>query len=186
MHPDLAAILDETRAQIARGDTPNASELEARIRSFRQPHAAEALEQLQRLLALDRARRSLQSAAPPPRPAPQPARRATYRAKPAIAANMAVKASAGDGAVVLEWPAAPGVASWEVRVSERPDARSNYVELELVELAAPRLDLELGERPRRVQILGRNARGRLVQRAVVSGLTAENWDTRWLQRASAS
>jgi hypothetical protein len=37
-----------------------------------------------------------------------------------------------------------------------------------------------------VHLFGRSANGRLVQRAVISGLTRDNWSQRWRQRASAS
>jgi hypothetical protein len=88
--------------------------------------------------------------------------------------------------VTLEWDPAPGVARWEARLSERPDARSDYVERETLALEAPRLELRLAEQPTRVHLFGRSAHGRLVQRAVISGLTHDNWSQRWRQRASAS
>jgi hypothetical protein len=187
MHPDLTAILDETRSQIARGDEPDASALEARIRAVPTGDAERALEQLKRLLAVDRARRSLHAAPPkPPAAAVRPSRRAGYKAKPTIAANMAVRAKATGDAVTLEWQAVPGVAAWEARLSERPDARSDYVERETRDLEGTSLELSLTDSPQRIHLLGRNSAGRLVQRAVISGLTAENWDQRWQQRASAS
>jgi hypothetical protein len=37
-----------------------------------------------------------------------------------------------------------------------------------------------------VHLLGRAANGRLVRRAVISGLTRDNWSDRWQRRASAS
>jgi hypothetical protein len=187
MDPELAAILDEARAQIAAGVEPDAAALEARIREVVAPGGGRALEQLNRLFAVARAKRTL--AAPVPGPAPAavaPPRRREYRAKPTIAANMAVRARATGGTVTLEWQAGPGVTNWEARVSERPDARSEYVERELVALDATRLELRLTDRPQRIHLLGRNASGRLVQRALLSGLTSTNWNQRWLQRASAS
>jgi hypothetical protein len=184
MHPDLAAILDETRSQIARGDEPDASALEARIRAVPDRDAERALEQLNRLLAVHRAKRSLVAA--PEKQVVPPARRTAYKAKPTIAANMAVRARATAETVTLEWQAVPGVAAWEARLSERPDARSDYVERETRELEGTSLELTLTESPKRIHLLGRNPAGRLVQRAVISGLTADNWDQRWLQRASAS
>ena len=187
MHPDLAAILDETRSQIARGDEPDASALEARIRAVPTHDAEQALEQLNRLLAVHRARRSLNAAPPkPPAAAARTARRTGYKAKPTIAANMTVRAKETGDTVTLEWQAVPGVAAWEARLSERPDARSDYVERETRDLEGTSLELSLTESPKRIHLLGRNSAGRLLQRAVISGLTAENWDQRWQQRASAS
>ena len=187
MHPDLAAILDEARTQIAAGVEPDAAELEARIRAVVAPGGGRALEQLERLLAVHRARRSLSMPAPTaPAGTAAPARRREYRARPTIAANMAVRAAATGATVTLEWPAAAGVTSWEARISERPDPRSTYVERELRTLDAPRLELQLTELPLRVHLLGRGTSGRLVQRAVISGLTESNWNQRWQQRASAS
>jgi hypothetical protein len=187
MHPDLAAILDETRSQIARGDEPDASALEARIRAVPAEDAERALEQLNRLLAVHRAKRSMHAAPPQPAAAPaRPVRRTAYKAKPTIAANMAVRAKATGDTVTLEWQAVPGVSTWEARLSERPDARSDYVERETRDLEGTSLELTLTESPKRIHLLGRNSYGRLVQRAVISGLTADNWDQRWQQRASAS
>jgi hypothetical protein len=121
----------------------------------------------------------------PPRP-PRPRRPAEYRATPTIAANMDVRARATGETVTLEWEARPGVVDWQARVGERPDARSPYADRDAVALEGTRLELRLGSRPQRVHLLGRNAAGRLVQRAVISGLTSSNWSRRWLQRASAS
>lgn len=186
MHPDLKAILDEARAQIARGEEPDATDLAARIHDVVAPGGGDALRQLERLLAVARARRAL--AAPPQRPRPTPSRRRAevYRAKPTIAANMAVRARAQGDAVVLEWDAVRGVADWDARVADRPDARSTYTDRETRKLTEPRLELQLSDLPQRVSITGRTATGRIVQRAVVSGLTTENWRQKWQQRPSAS
>jgi hypothetical protein len=185
MHPDLTAILDEARAQIARGEPPDGAALEARIREVVAPDAGDALRQLDRLLAVARARKAMTAPAPqaPVRPL---RRREVYRAKPTIAANMAVRAREADGVVVLEWDAVRGVGEWDARVADRPDARSPYTDRETRRLAEPRLELQLDDLPQRVSITGRNAAGRIVQRAVVSGLTVENWRQKWQQRASAS
>lgn len=182
MNPDIADILGEVRAQIARGLEPDADALEQRVRAVE----PKALPQLRRLLAVHRAKRTL--GAPPPSPPPPRPRAAplTYRAKPTIAANMAVRARAHGDAVVLEWDAAHGVAGWELRLGERPDARSAYVDRETIHLTEPRAELELSELPLRVSIVGRNAGGRIVQRALISGLTGSNWAQKWQQRASAS
>src|SRR3954471_13501039 len=106
MHPELQAILDEPRAQIARGVEPDAAALEARIRDVIAPEGGVALRQLDRLLAVHRARASLAAPAPTPPPPAAPLRprgRAEYRARPTIAATMAVRARQSDGRVVLEW-----------------------------------------------------------------------------------
>jgi hypothetical protein len=88
----------------------------------------------------------------------------------------------------LEWDAVPAVVAWEVRISERPDVRSDYEVRETRELTAQetRIELPLGELPLRVHILGRTRDGRLLRRAVVSGLTRDNWRDRWQRRASAA
>jgi hypothetical protein len=177
------AILDEARAQIARGVEPDAAALEARIGAVPGGDAEQALAQLGRLLSVQRARALLVD--PPEAPSPPP-RRPAYRARPTIAANIAVRARGTGETVTLEWDPAPVVASWEARVSERPDARSDSVERETLTLEAPRLELLLAVQPTRVHLFGRSANGRLVRRAVISGLTRDNWSQRWRQRASAS
>ena len=187
MHPELVTILDEARAQVARGEEPDADALAARIRQVVAPGGGDALRQLDRLLAVARARRAVSAPMPVAPPPPAPKRRAqVYRARPTVAANMAVRARANGDAVTLEWDAVRGVADWDARVADRPDARSPYTDGETRKLTEPRLELQLSDLPQRVSITGRNAAGRIVQRAVVSGLTAENWRQKWQQRASAS
>jgi hypothetical protein len=185
MHPEHSVILDEARRQIANGVEPDRVSLERRIHAVEDGDTERALAQLGRLLAVHRARRSL-LAPPPAQPAAAQRRSTPYRARPTIAANIAVRARANGDNVILEWDAVPGVASWEARLSERPDARSDYVERETAALDATRLELTLGEQPQRIHLLGRNVQGRLVKRALISGLTSGNWRQRWQQRASAA
>jgi hypothetical protein len=75
------------------------------------------------------------------------------------------------------------VAEWEVRFSERPDARSDYVERSAFVLPAAEtsVDVPLGDNAVRVNILGRG-RGRLQRRALISGLTRDGWSSRWQRR----
>jgi hypothetical protein len=82
----------------------------------------------------------------------------------------------------------PAVASWEVRISERPDPRADYVVQETLTLpaATTSVGLPLGDVPLRVHVLGRSRDGRLVRRALISALTRETWSDRWQRRASAS
>src|SRR4051794_41143501 len=127
MTEEYKAILDEARAQIARGVEPDAAAIEARIRSVPGDGAERALAQLGRLLSVHRARALLVD---PPKPSATPPRRQEYRARPTIAANMAVRTRGTGETVTLEWDPAPGVVSWEARLSERADARSDYVERE--------------------------------------------------------
>src|SRR5436305_11516248 len=82
MSQELADILHEVRAQIARGLEPDAEAFEQRVRAIE----PKALPQLRRLLAVHRAKRTLGApppSAPPPRPRAAPP---AYRAKPTIAA----------------------------------------------------------------------------------------------------
>ena len=69
-------------------------------------------------------------------------------------------------------------------VAERPDVRRDYVEREERELpgAATELELPLGDNPMRVRIVGKDTRGRLVRRAVLTGVTRETWEMRWQKR----
>ena len=93
----------------------------------------------------------------------------------------------GDGDA-LAWPREPKVVAWELRISERPDPRGDYEVRESGELPGETtsVDLPLGDVPLRVHLLGRDRGGRLVRRAIVSGLTRETWSERWQRRASAS
>ena len=195
-------IIREARAHVAAGRDPNAEALAARIRAAarRERDAGDAdpaeidraerraLKQLERIAAVQRARAALsREPAPAPQAAPRP-RRTALKTRATITGNMEVRREGAGDAVVLRWDAAPAVASWEVRVSERPGARPEYVVRETRELPgdATEAELQLGERPLRVHLLGRGRDGRLVRRAIVSALTRENWRDRWERRASAS
>lgn len=189
---ELKAVLAEARAQVAAGREPAAEELAARLRAAGAPAKTQerALAQLDRIVAVHRARTLV---AEKPREAPAPRRlpgrpKPALRTRPTVSANMQLRRE-GDGAdAVLVWDAAHGVAGWEVRISERPDARGDYEVRETLELepAQTRAPLRLGERAVRVHVLGRGRDGRLLRRAIVAGLTAETWRDRWQQRPSAS
>lgn len=179
------AILAEARAIVAAGDDPDWKHLRDRLRALElgKEDRRRALEQLERLGAVHRARRG-RSTAPAPAPAPAP-RRPPLRTRATVTGNMAVRRGEND---VLEWPPEPSVATWEVRISERPDPRGDYELRESGELPgdATATPLPIGDVPLRVHLLGRNRSGRLVRRAIVSGLTRETWADRWQRRASAS
>jgi hypothetical protein len=180
------AIINDARAAIADGQEPDSQELEERIRAVAGNAVAEkrALQQLERVLSIHRARGAL--ARKPSQPAVAPIRR--LRARPTITGNMEVRRDKRGDNFVLAWDNAPGIAQWEVRISERPDARQDYAVRETLTLPANEtsLDLHLGDRPLRLHILGRSSNGRLVRRAVISALTSESFGERWQRRASAS
>ena len=185
---EFKAIIDEARAAIADGRQPDARALEARIRAAAkrlEARPTQALKQLERVLAIHRARGALARQPAPPLAAP---RRAAFRTRPTITGNMVVRRKTKEETYVLAWDGAAGVVQWEVRISARPDARTDYTVRETLSLPpeTTTVELTLGELPLRVHILGRGRDGRLLRRAVVSGLTRESWGDRWQQRASAS
>jgi hypothetical protein len=174
------AVLAEARAAVAAGREPDAARLRARLGGD-----AGGLARLERILAVGRARERV--AGPnrsEPAPVAAPATR-VLRTRPTITANMEVRRAGESG---LEWDSLSAVTGWEVRISERPDVRSDYTVRETRALAGnvTRIELPLGELPLRVHILGRTRDGRLLRRAVISGLTREGWRDRWQRRASAS
>ena len=176
------AILQEARNTVASGGRPNASVLRARLQA--EGGDAQALERLERVLSVHRAR-ALVEPAPAPVEPPRAPLRTALRTKPTISANMDVRREPG---FAVAWDGVPSVTAWEVRISERPDVRSDYVvrEERQLEPGVTRFELPLADRPLRVHVLGRARDGRLVRRAVVSGLTRDGWNDRWQRRASAS
>jgi hypothetical protein len=192
-------LIDEARAEVGSGGNPPA-DVEARIRSLfeaaraREPAAAaaigraekKALRRLEQVLSVQRARALL--AQPRDRPAAPPPRRAVLRTRASITGNMDVRRESGDGRFGLAWDAAAAVARWEIRFSERESARGDYEVRETRTLPGEttRIELPLGDSTLRVHLLGRARGGRLVRRAIVSGLTRDNWSDRWQRRASAS
>jgi hypothetical protein len=182
-------IIDEARKRVASGGKLNASSFEARIRAAG-GDTEPALKQLARIVSVQRARALI--AGPPthePAPAPEPLHRPlALRTKPTITGNMDVRRERKGDSFVLAWTAEPKVVAWDVRLSERPDVRGDYVVREERTLPATEtsLELQLDDTPLRVHLLGRGRDGRLVRRAIISALTRPGWDERWQRRASAS
>jgi hypothetical protein len=182
-------ILREARALVAAGGTPDWKALRDRIRALGLGSSLEreALRRLERVGAVHRARATVQPRPAEPEPAPSSPpglRSALLRTKPTITGNMDVRRD-GDA---LVWRQERAVTGWELRISERPDPRGDYVLREEGELPGEttRLELPLGEIPLRVHLLGRDRGGRLVRRTILSGITRETWTDRWQRRASAS
>jgi hypothetical protein len=186
---DHAKIIDEARQRVANGTKLDPAAFEARIRAAG-GDTEPALKQLARIVSVQRARTMI--AGPPthvPAPPPEPLRRPlALRAKPTITGNMDVRRERRGDAFVLAWATEPKVVAWEVRLSERPDARGEYIVREERSLPGPEtsLEVELGDTPSRVHLLGRGRDGRLIRRAIISALTREGWGERWQRRASAS
>ena len=199
---EYAAIVDDARAAVAAGREPDARALEERVRAVRgrlagggREQAARVgraesatLRQLERVLAVHRAR--LLVARPPAAPrtaAASPRARSALRSRTTISGNMNVR-RAGGKKPALTWDPVATVETWEIRISERPDARGDYVVRDTLTLpgAATSVELPLADVPLRVHLLGRNRAGRLVQRALISALTRDTWGDRWQRRASAS
>jgi hypothetical protein len=186
----LAAVVEEARAQVAAGRAPNLEGFEARIAAAARAgadagHVERTQRALQSIASVHRARQRL--AREPVRAAAPPVRRPRgFRTTPTISGSLGVR-RAEDG-FRLVWDRVPAVEGWEVRFSERPDARSDYVERETVVLPgdATGVEVPLGDNPVRVNILGRGRAGRLQRRALISGLTRDGWRDRWQRRASAS
>jgi hypothetical protein len=186
-----AEIIAAARASVAARHEPDQQALESRIRAVDGDAAAEqrALQQLTRVISVHRARTLVgrEPVAPALRP-PGPSLRAALRTRPTISANMDVRQHRDGERFSLAWDTAPAIAGWEVRFSERPDARADYEVRETLTLApdATTVELPLGDNPLRVHLLGRSRDGRLLRRAVISALTRAAWGERWERRASAS
>jgi hypothetical protein len=185
-----AKIIDEARRRVASGKTLDPAAFEARIRAA-DGDAERALQQLARIVSVQRARALVAGPPPAREPVSQPevaGRPLALRAKPTITGNMDVRRERNGTAFVLAWAAEPKVVAWEVRFSERPDVRGEYVVREERELPGTdtSVEIELGDTPSRVHLLGRARDGRLVRRAIISALTREGWAERWQRRASAS
>jgi len=182
-------IIDEARKRVASGSKLNAASFEARIRAAG-GDTGPALKQLARIVSVQRARALI---AGPPTHEPEAAREPMHRplalrTKPTITGNMDVRRERKGDSFVLAWAAEPKVVEWDVRLSERPDVRGDYVVRDERTLPGPEtsLELQLGDTPLRVHLLGRARDGRLVRRAIISALTRPGWDERWQRRASAS
>ena len=182
----LDDILDEARSLVAAGRDPDWKALRDRIRALELGRNAQrdALQQLERVGAVQRARTLVRQKPAPAAPAP-PLRKPLLRTRATITGNMDVRRGQGD---VLVWRREPSVTAWELRISARPDPRGDYEVRENGDLPgdATSIELPIGETPLRVHLLGRDRTGRLVRRAIVSGLTRETWGDRWQRRASAS
>ncbi len=185
------AILEEARARVAAREELDAASLDDRLRAVGggAPQERAALQQLERVLAIQRARTRLaQQPARPVAGAAPVRRRSALRTRPTISGNMDVRRQRRGQTPILSWEPSSGVTSWDVRFSERPDSRSDYAVRDELNLpgTATNIEVTLGERTMRIHLLGRGRDGRLVRRAIISGLTEESWNDRWERRASAS
>jgi hypothetical protein len=180
-----AHILAEVRATVAGRLEPDQPAFEARIRAIRGTAAAEAqaLQQLERVLSVHRARTLVgrEPVAPVAVAAPSSSLRTALRTRPTISANMEVRQQRDGERFLLQWETTPAIAGWEVRFSERPDARGDYEVRDTLTLPAQTtsVELPLGDNPLRVHLLGRSRDGRLLRRAVISALTRADWGARW-------
>jgi hypothetical protein len=192
--PDAArapwkALLTEVRALLAAGKPVDRNAFAARVNELAPPNEVDgALGQLDRVLAVGRARARL---AEEPKPASLPPNRplrAALKARPTLNANMDVHRRVQGESHALAWDAAPGVTEWELRIADRVDARSDYVQRETQTLPADAtaVELPLTDRTLRIHLIGRGRGGKLLRRAVISGLSRENWNERWQKRASAA
>ncbi|HWB23048.1 MAG TPA: hypothetical protein VG652_09185 [Gaiellaceae bacterium] len=192
------AIIDEARAAVAAKREPNTEALEARVRALAKrqrtdgdPAVADqaeqaALEQLKRVVSVHRARiRISREPAPPPVVTPPPSLRARLRTQPTITGNMDVSRKRDGETLLLRWDAVPAVAEWEVRFSERADARADYAVTEAVTVPGSTTGVEvpLGDRTMRIHILGKGRNEKIVRRLMISGLTRETWSEKWERRA---
>ena len=175
-------IIAEARAEIAAGRVPDAAALRARIRA--EGGGDDALAQLERVFAIQRARARLsrEVASPAKR---GPSLRTALKTKVAVNANMDVRR--GEGTTLVWDPVQGGhrlggadqrTPRSARRLRGAGDARARARRDERT--------VPLGDQPLRVHVLGRTRDGRLLRRAVISGLTADNWRDRWQRRASAS
>jgi hypothetical protein len=203
------AILAEARSHVAARRGPDEKTLTARLRAAAARRAdelggdeegeiaaahAQALDELGRILAVDRAYRRVATEPAPviPRraqPAPAtPRRLAGLKSKPTVSGNLEVRRTIGRGSLRLDWDPVPAVRSWELRIGTRPDPRADYELSEPTVLADGVTEIEapLGDDPIRVSILGKARDGRPVRRLLISALTAENASDRWERRATAS
>lgn len=182
----IEQILGEARAAVAAGGDPDWQALRARLRSAGgdEPARRAALAQLERIGAVHRARRT--RPAPAPEPAPAPRRAALLRTRPSLTGDLDVARERAGDALVLAWRREQGIERWEVRIARRGGARGDYVPVEERQLPADvtRIELPAHDEPLRVHIVGRSRGGRLVRRAIASGLTAEGWGDRWQRRPS--
>jgi hypothetical protein len=192
-----AEILAELRAAVVAGEAPDEAAVSERIRAVGGDAAAEqrALQQLARVLSVHRARSAVARQAERRPAGIEPSRlavgrgprRALIKTRVTVTGNMDVRRAGTDDAPQLTWEAAPGVTEWEVRFSDRPDPRRDYVVRDTTTLPgeARSIAVSLGDHPVRVHLLGRG-RGKLVRRAIVSSLTRDSWGDRWERRPSAS
>ena len=150
-------VLTEARAAIAAGRFPDVIALRARLAGD-----ADALARLDSVVAVYRARTRLaQTTKVSDTTSP-------LRTRVFVSGDLSVRRSDGH---VIEWESDPAVQRWEIRI--RSESR---------ELSEPRADLSLTDQPVRVNIVGRSRTGKVVRRAVLSGLTRENWNDRWQRR----
>ena len=99
---EVDAVIAQAREAIAAGRTPNVDALRARLRGDEA-----GLAQLERVLAIHRARNRLSREVSAP--APKPSLRAALRTKVTVNANMDVRRERAGEAFALVWDAVPSI-----------------------------------------------------------------------------
>ena len=196
-----AHYLREARRLVLDGESPDADGLaegiRAETRRYLRSHPWHAHPTLEPAVAAAEDRtlgllREIAATVPAKRiksaPPPRPVRRLALQPSATIVGSLTVRKRPTERGVELSWDPASGVVEWTIRVSARPDPRSDYAELEQVTLpgAATSYEVELDDVPRRIQLAGRARGNRTVQRATVSALTRGNSGSQWKRQASAS
>ena len=135
------AILQEARTTVAAGRRPDESVLRARLEA--EGGDAQALERLERVLSVHRARALVDRR----RAGAGSARlRRCGRRCGRSRRSTPTWSSAASRGFAVAWDAVPSVTAWEVRISERPDVRADYVVRETLQLepGVTRVELPLG------------------------------------------
>jgi hypothetical protein len=185
----LDELLDEARAAVAAGRDPDWRDLRARIHAAAPDErtSRDALARLERIAAVHRARR-VRTTGEPAAPA-APSRPTLLRTRPTLTGNMDLGRDRSGGTFLLSWPGERTVERWELRISQRFDPRGDYEVVEARELPGEATVVEVplrADAQLRVHLLGRSRDGRLLRRAIASGLTLESWDERFRRRPSAA
>jgi len=192
-----ALYLREARRLVLEGKAPNEAGLAEGIRAETRrsldshpwlahaslaPAVTKAEEQA--LASLHEIAVALQRSAPPARPV----RRLALQPAAIVVGNMALRKRRTETGVELSWDTAASVVEWSVRISSRPDPRSDYEELAELSLPgdATTFAVDLDDDPKRVQLTGLGRGDRVVRRVTVSALTHGNSAAQWKRQASAS
>lgn len=122
-------------------------------------------------------------------PEPVKPQRLRLRVKARVSGSLLIEKRTLAEGFQLSWRSSSPIKRWSVQVACKEERERDYRQPTERQFDGSERQLVLQLDPAllyRIQVVGRSASGRAIERALIISATAENWEERWERRASAS